>query len=524
MILAPGTKSDSAGAHAGGVNVLAAFQGSREDVRDRSRIARAEWPWLGGVLVIALFARLPGLNASLWYDEIITVVNFARLPVERLVATFDSLNNHMLYSLAAHFCLRLFGEHAWSVRLPALLFGLGSIAATWALARRALDRWPALLVALLLALSYHHVWFSQNARGYTMLMFFTSTSLLLFLQGLERPRWSTWSGFAFLTAAAIYTHLSAGFFYMALGIAALVLWVRALSRRRAFPLLQLVYGGLLSIGLAVLLHWPVIRQAARAVSSVSEKTATSGQALAEWQNPLRAFQEIGNSLAGTTPLIPLVIAVALLVVIVGAVGLARREPAMLLVYAIHIPLTLFLLRLLSFRIWPRYFFTDIGFIFILIVLGVVLIVKWVAQRLGRPTEGLLARRLLAAATAAMIIVSLPLLMRDYSAPKQDYVGARDWVQARLAAGDRVGAVGLATVAYGSYYRPGWRSANSLEELHALRRAGSRAWILVSFPHQTQGAHPDVMAEIARDFDRVAVFPGTLGDGAIWIFRSRVVHG
>ena len=483
-------------------------------------IARWEWIAIALVVGVALAARLPGLGSSLWYDEIVTVVTFARLPFGQLIATFDSLNNHMFYSVLVHLSLLLFGEHAWSIRLPALLFGLGSIVVCWLMARRALDRWPALLVALLLALSFHHVWFSQNARGYTMLLFFTAASLLAFEEGLARPRWRSWTWFAVLAAAAIYTHLSAAFLYAALGVVALGLWLAALRERRSFPFLQLAYGGTLAIALAVLLHLPVIAQAVHTVGSVSAKTAASGKALAEWQNPLRAVQEIGNSLSTTNPLVPLLVAAAAVVVIVGAIGFARRQPVILLVYLVHIPLTMLLLRLLHFRIWPRYFFTEIGFIYTLIVLGMVLIAGWVAGKARPAQANALTTWLVRGGAAAMVIVSVGLLARNYTAPKQDFIGARDWVAQHLQPGDKVGATGLAAFAYDRYYRPGWAEANSLDQLHALRASAPTTWILVAFPHQTLGARGDVMGEVQRDFDRVATFPGTLGDGAIWVFRSK----
>ncbi|HNJ67208.1 MAG TPA: hypothetical protein PKW28_15015, partial [Turneriella sp.] len=69
---------------------------------------RREWGALALILVLALALRLFKANASLWYDEIFTVVNFVRLPTLELIGTFDSLNNHMLYSLLAQITVSLF--------------------------------------------------------------------------------------------------------------------------------------------------------------------------------------------------------------------------------------------------------------------------------------------------------------------------------------------------------------------------------------------------------------------------------
>ena len=86
------------------------------------------------ILIIAVFLRILKLDSSLWYDEIITVVDFVRLPIEALVTNPSSFNNHPFYSLQANVSVLLFDENTWSVRLPAVFFGIASIAAMWRLA------------------------------------------------------------------------------------------------------------------------------------------------------------------------------------------------------------------------------------------------------------------------------------------------------------------------------------------------------------------------------------------------------
>jgi 4-amino-4-deoxy-L-arabinose transferase-like glycosyltransferase len=64
--------------------------------------------------------------------------------------------------------IRLFGDGEVAVRLPALLCGLGAVAATAVLGRALADRRTGLLAALLVALSPAHVWYSQEARVYSL--------------------------------------------------------------------------------------------------------------------------------------------------------------------------------------------------------------------------------------------------------------------------------------------------------------------------------------------------------------------
>ena len=103
-------------------------------------VRRWEWLCLGCILCIALVLRSINLNSGLWYDEIVTLVTYVRLPTYDLITTYSSLNNHILYSLTAQATVAVFGESAWAIRLPAMLFGVASVAALWWLARQVVGR------------------------------------------------------------------------------------------------------------------------------------------------------------------------------------------------------------------------------------------------------------------------------------------------------------------------------------------------------------------------------------------------
>ena len=486
---------------------------------DRAPVSRIEGVGLAIVLAIAIAARVFRLDASLWYDEILTVVNFVRLPTLDLVGTYDSFNNHMLYSLAAKLCVSLFGEHPWALRLPAVIFGIAAIAVQWLIARRLLGPWPALATALLLSLSYHHVWFSQNARGYTGLLLWTSAATLAFVDGIARPSWRNWIVYGVCVALAMYVHLSAIFFFMAHGAAYLLMLVsHGLPDRKAR--IMPVWGALIGGALALAVYAPILGKMVATVKSVSTASSSaSGAALAEWRNPLRAFQEVAISVSAAGVFTPALIVAALIVLIAGIASLAKRDRMMTAIYVIHVPLAVALLSILSVRIWPRYFFVDIGFIMMALVHGVFVLSAWFA-----PVIRIDRRWLTGACVAAMVVVSVGLLARNYSYPKQDFIGARDFVLHSQQRSDAVVAVSLAGYAYGHYYAPRWKVAESAAELERIRAGANTTWVLIAFPHMTSRARPEIMTQLSRDFDKVADFPGTMGDGAIWVYRSRKPAG
>src|SRR5262245_31508214 len=119
---------------------------------------RTDYLSVAAILALATVLRSIKLGASLWYDEIATLVEFVRLPTRELITTLSSFNNHVLYSLEAQAAIAVFGESAWSLRLPAMLFGVASVAALWWFARQFVSTREANMSALLLTVSYHHIW------------------------------------------------------------------------------------------------------------------------------------------------------------------------------------------------------------------------------------------------------------------------------------------------------------------------------------------------------------------------------
>src|SRR5919106_3235672 len=122
------------------------------------------------LIILGAGLRLYRLNTGLWYDEIVTVLNSVRPPLREIVSHFPSNNDHPLYSVLAHVAVIAFGEEPWALRLPAVLFGVLTIPIIFALGLVVTNRLEAGAAALILTVSYHHIWFSQNARGYTLLL------------------------------------------------------------------------------------------------------------------------------------------------------------------------------------------------------------------------------------------------------------------------------------------------------------------------------------------------------------------
>jgi mannosyltransferase len=480
-------------------------------VPDRSR----EWFWLAAILVIATALRVVRLDASLWFDEIVTLVEYVPLSTGDVLTSYPELNHHVLFTLEAKGAVAAFGESAWALRLPAVLFGIASIWALWLVATKTLSVWETRLATLALAVSYHHVWFSQNARGYTALLFFGLITTFLLIRAVKGGSWKVWTAFGVLSALAIYTHLTAAIFVASQAIAYFGFVLR--DRRAATGLLLPAYGFALAGLLTLLLYAPLIPDVIDAFTDVRGSSSPQTEAaIEEWKSPIWMVTEAVRSLG---PLAALALPVGLIVV-VGMAGLRKSAPIVPAIFILHIALTLAVLAVGSLRVWPRYFFVDIGFICMFAVHGTFVLSRAAARLLDeRANRRLNPRTLAIACTVAGICASLVLLPKNYLHPKQDFLGARDYVEATRVTDSAVATIGLARMAFHKYYAPQWTRIRSLEALRRLRRAHGEVWLVYAFPGADEERYADIVGFVSSRFEMVRRFYGTLGDGDVLVFRA-----
>jgi mannosyltransferase len=197
----------------------------------------------------------------------------------------------------------------------------------------------------------------------------------------------------------------------------------------------------------------------------------------------------------------------LLVIAIGGGILWRRSPLLVAIYALSIPLTLALLILLDFRIWPRYFFVDIGFVFLCLAVGAEALCVWAARLLRMPQ---IEKPLFVAGVLIGSIASLVLLARNYAHPKQDFAGAMRLIAAERLPGDSATSLGLASEPIRSYFAPAWPVVRNDGELAALEQRSNRVWLVTAFDDNVLAGQADVL---------IGELDGTLGGGTVKIYRS-----
>ncbi|MEZ5360864.1 MAG: glycosyltransferase family 39 protein [Bryobacterales bacterium] len=458
--------------------------------------------WLVALLGVALALRLIALNTDLWMDEVFTLVRTVRPPAARLLTVFVDDNQHTLYSLLAKGSVATFGESAWALRLPAVLFGVAGVWTAARLAELVFGAREALLAAAALTVSYHDVWFSQNARAYTLLLCLATLATELLLHALRSGRWRHWLLYAVALFAAAFAHLTAVLFAVGQAAVTVALLIRDGRPWRDWqrPAVAYALAGWLTLHVYAL----VIPQM---VAFFSQPGAGSApQSL--WTQPMWMIGAILGPLSGAEWIAA---AAGLLAAAASAWWLWRRDWVFVALTVAPALTAIAVMLGLGRSLWPRSFFHLLGLAVIALAAVTIAFGDWLGQHQPK------ARYAPAALVLVAALVTLPAV---YRYPKQDYTGARDFVLSQLEPGDTVAALHMAGRVYSLYYEPEWPEIETVEELDAAESATGRTWVIHSLPSYLATRRPDLTAILRSRYEPVRTFPGTLGDGDLFVLRSK----
>ncbi len=471
--------------------------------------------------IIGLGLRLWNLNSDLWIDEVLTLLDFVRQPFGQMITSFPSQNQHMLYSVLAHATTGLFGESAWSFRLPAVLFGIGGIWALFLLCRRLLGIREALFAAALMTFSYHHIWFSQNARGYTGILFFTLLATWLWFEALQKNEWRWWIGYAAAIVLGMWVHMTMAFVVAAHGLVYLALLVlpaisgnedRGTSVERRAGARPIV-AWLLSVTVTLQLYALALPEFLRV--GLHEESKES-----EWTNPLWVIKESLSGLSiGFAGIAVLICGGAF--VAFGWISLFRKNRRLAVLLVLPAILAGGTMLVLGHNLWPRFFFFSMGFGILIVIHGAMqlpgAVLDFVSSFKLRPH---LAAHAGAAFATLMIAASLVTLPRNYALPKQNFSGAKAYIEKHKLPGDTIVAVGLADLIYGRYLAPDWAVPRTGAELETVTQSNSNVWLVYTIPIELRAFRPDLWQAIQKDYETVQIFPGTLNGGEVFVCQSR----
>jgi 4-amino-4-deoxy-L-arabinose transferase-like glycosyltransferase len=467
------------------------------------------------LIVIGTGLRFYRIDTGLWFDEIQTLLDSVRSPLARIVTHFPSNNDHPLYSVLAHLSVSFFGESPLSLRLPSALFGVATLPLLYMVGVAISDRREAAAAAAILTVSYHHIWFSQNARGYTALLFCVLLATYALIRWLDTGRRGFLICYAVVTAAGSYAHLTMILVSVSHAVALGFAWLVS-DRDPRLRTEWVVLAGAF-VGAAVLTVFCYAPMVADVSAFFTTQTATATEVATPIWAIVAAVRglQVGFGVAWAA-------AIGGLVFAAGAWSFWRDRPAAALLLLLPAPLTVVMALALDRPIFPRFVFFALGSALLVTVRGASVIGS-IASRLvpGRltPQQGALA--MIALLTIGGVALSLRSLPYGYRYPKQDYESAVAFVERTKAREDVVVVIGEpATTPVQQYFKRSWARIHDDSELRNLRRPGSSVWVIYTFPSYIEANQPQLWAMVQNDCSDAGEFEGTVAGGTISVRRCQ----
>ncbi|MHB9126479.1 MAG: glycosyltransferase family 39 protein, partial [Armatimonadota bacterium] len=183
-------------------------------------------------IIVATALRLYRLGAqSIWGDESLTLLRYTGEPT--FAAMWEKIwkmaFHPPLYFLTVYYWFRL-GDSEWMLRFPSVVYGVASVPVMYALANRLFGRRTAAICAGVLAVSPIHIWYSQEARMYSLQLLLGLASTLFFVRIWQERRPIDGALWVLFTVLGLFAHIGTAFLLAAQGIFALL--AAAKNRKR----------------------------------------------------------------------------------------------------------------------------------------------------------------------------------------------------------------------------------------------------------------------------------------------------
>jgi mannosyltransferase len=159
---------------------------------------------LSTIMILGIFLRFYDLgNESLWLDEASSIqesnLGLTEIP--------NSTNQPPLYFLILHQWINLFGSSEIALRSLSALFGIFSLFITYLVSQQLFTKKIALVSVLISAISTFQIIYSQEARGYSLMLLLALLSFYFFLKILYKGKLYNYLGYLLASTLLAYTHI-----------------------------------------------------------------------------------------------------------------------------------------------------------------------------------------------------------------------------------------------------------------------------------------------------------------------------
>jgi mannosyltransferase len=190
-------------------NLSTFYEAIREGLRARSLSF-----WIvAGLTVLAAGLRFATLGLQAYHhDEVVTASRVLRADFwHAMEAVGFSESAPPLYYALAWVWTQLTGTGEFGLRSLSALAGVATVPVAYLLGAELRGRRAGLVAAALVAVNPMLLWYSQEARGYSLLILLTAVAAVYFVRALHRGRRRDFTGWGVASALALATHYFAIF-------------------------------------------------------------------------------------------------------------------------------------------------------------------------------------------------------------------------------------------------------------------------------------------------------------------------
>ena len=160
------------------------------------------------IIAVGSALRIYDLGAeSVWYDEMVSI-RFAGHTIPYIIKFAGQLHNSPpFYWIILHYWVELFGTGEAAVRSLSAIFGVGAILVTYLVGKELFNRKIGLIASFLSAISYFHIYYSQEARNYSLLLLLSLLSYYFFIKILKHNKNWYYVGYLLANFLLGFTHI-----------------------------------------------------------------------------------------------------------------------------------------------------------------------------------------------------------------------------------------------------------------------------------------------------------------------------
>ena len=208
------------------------------------RASTVHYAALALLIILASIERIYGIDRqSLWSDEVFAVMISYKHHFNNIWPLLLNDSHPPGYVTLMYWLLPWIGYSDVAIRAQALVYGIFWIPLVFWLGKRWFSASVGLLAAALVASSYSAIYFSQEARAYSMLVTFCLGNLICFLEILFAKRLlRAYSiGFIISSILILYLHYTCFVFFAAEVLLYLIFWMSR-HRKGSIPEMAKIFG------------------------------------------------------------------------------------------------------------------------------------------------------------------------------------------------------------------------------------------------------------------------------------------